>query len=84
MKKLVSKFLIKPNDYIYVVAKHLLLSENQEAFKIIDEHFLDDDFITANEIRKWPLFKEFRQSEYYKELSDKYPKEFETLSLEEE
>lgn len=84
LKKLVSKFLIKPNDYIYVVAKHLLLSENQEAFKIIDEHFLDDDFITANEIRKWPLFKEFRQSEYYKELSDKYPKEFETLSLEEE
>lgn len=59
------KLILKHNNWSlykekYQIAKHVLLEEYQEVYKLLRKYGNDDNVITKHHIREWPLFKKIR------------------------
>ena len=71
------------DDVLYTIALLLLENKNDSVYNLIQTHYNESNFITAVEIKEWPLFKWFRKTDYYQRLIQDHEKDFESFSLEE-
>ena len=60
----------------FATAKHALLNNHKEVSELLDE-CLEKRELSANSIKTWPLFNEFRESDEYSKFIEKHKKEFE-------
>jgi hypothetical protein len=57
---------------LFILAKKVLLGDFEGAYSDI-KYLLDhDESFTLEEVKLWPLFKEFREQEFYNELTSGY------------
>ena len=61
----------------FQLAKYILLEKYDEAIHLLDELFLNE--IGVAEIEEWPLFIDFRGTQYYSDFKQKHEVEFRKL-----
>jgi len=55
----------------YKIAKHVLLDEYEQVYKLLEKYHKDDNVIRKDNIRYWPLFKKLREEKIFIELFEK-------------
>ena len=64
------------------MAKEILLENYDDAVVLLDEALLSG--LTPDNVETWPLFIQFRKTQYYKEFRKKYAKQLEHQVIKEE
>lgn len=68
---------------LFILAKKLLLRDFDGAYNDIRYLLHQDENFTIEEVKHWPLFREFREHEFYKEIINEYEeKQEERLEME--
>lgn len=70
----ISTFDVSASEKPFKIAKLILLNKFQEASKLIEESY--DSEKTPNELLNWPLYQDFRCTDFYKEIVKNHSKDF--------
>lgn len=75
VKSEIEKFDVSALDDIYVLAKHILLEQFEEASLMLS-FLLEKELLPASIIEEWPLFINYRNSDSYQSLRANHATEF--------
>lgn len=66
---------VSASESIYKLGKACLENEHEKAYKLI-KALLDEEKIGATELTEWPIFIDFRQTDYYEKIKNEYEEKF--------
>ena len=73
-KREIDSFDVTAADKPFKIAKLVLLNQFKEASEMIEESYSNKN--TPNELLNWPLYKDFRNSEYYQSIVSNHKDDF--------
>ena len=74
-EKEIAAFDVSAMEIKFVIAKHILLNEYSIASELIEQEY--DSKETPIEVKEWPLYKDFRKTNFYNELVERHKTDFE-------
>ena len=77
-KEIIEEIDVSGMNDTFVIAKHLLLEENEDAFNILVNTYPNS--FRIHSIIQWPIFKEFRKTEYFGNFIKKFEDDFNEYS----
>ena len=81
IKEEIEQFDVSALDRVFSLAKALLLNKNDEATDIFESLYQKNE-LPFYIIEEWPLFMDYRNSDYYDMIKNKYKEELGTAMLE--
>lgn len=66
-------------DIIYKIAKHLLLDNNEDVYKLLKENYPQN--VTKQQILTWPIFIDFKKTDEFNKFTNDYEDDFDFLDL---
>ena len=82
MNKLIRGFDVSIATNEFKIAKYCLLDNHQSTYDLLLATYPDS--FNAEAIREWPIFKIFRETDYYKKFLEIHKDDFETFSFEDD
>ena len=80
IKEEIEKYDISAMSEEFAIAKYTLLEEYEKATDLIEEVY--NIKIDSNALSQWPLFADYRKTEYYKKIRDTHKDDFEIEKIE--
>ena len=77
----VETYDMRSSERIYILAKELLLDNYTVAMQLLEKLYLRED-VTPFMIKHWPLFKNFRKTEFYSQFVKVHANDFDKPTLE--
>ena len=82
VNKLIRGFDVSIATNEFKIAKYCLLDNHQSTYDLLLATYPDS--FNAEAIREWPIFKIFRETDYYKKFLEIHKDDFETFSFEDD
>ena len=76
-EKELDKFDVSASDIPFKIAKEALLLNHEKTYEMIEANF--DTKTTPDELLNWPLYEDFRKTDYFKKIINNHSSDFESI-----